>query len=230
MPTHAPSHLVTHFESVSAFLSYPAPGYPGRDPPLESYLSQRRLWSGRGTSRVRLPYTGAITMALKPPFPSLYHYSLVIRGLRPSHGVAPSMVFPTHGCRGVALWSPCFCVIPPWRHPARRRLILVMLPLGDASFGDACAWRHPTWATPALSVTPPGRRLTLSLTSTLTLTLMLTLTLTSSTPGYGTIQVLLFQLVFHSVNCIFLSILFDNLVPLVVHKEITLLFEFGSPF
>ena len=68
------NHLVTHFESVSAFLSYPAPGYPGRDPPLESYLSQRRLWGGRGTSRVRLPYTGAISMALKPHFPSLYHY------------------------------------------------------------------------------------------------------------------------------------------------------------
>ena len=74
VPTHAPNHLVTHFESVSAFLSYPAPGYPGRDPPLQSYLSQRRLWGGRGTSRVRLPYTGAITMALKPPFPSFYHY------------------------------------------------------------------------------------------------------------------------------------------------------------
>ena len=74
VPTHAPNHLVTHFESVSAFLSYPAPGYPGRDLPLESYLSQRRLWGGRGTSRVRLPYTGAITMALKPPFSSLYHY------------------------------------------------------------------------------------------------------------------------------------------------------------
>ena len=74
MPTHAPNHLVTHFKSVSAFLSYPTPGYPGRDPPLESYLSQRRLKGGRGTSRVRLPYTGAITMALKPPFSSLYHY------------------------------------------------------------------------------------------------------------------------------------------------------------
>jgi len=138
VPTHAPNHLVTHFESVSAFPSYPAPGYPGRYPPLESYLSQRHLWGGRGTSRVRLPCPGAITMALKPPFPSLYHYSLVIRGLRPSNGVAPSMVFPTHGCRGVALWSPCFCVIPPWRC-----FLLATLPLGDA-----CAWRHPTWATP----------------------------------------------------------------------------------
>jgi len=30
-----------------------------------------------------------------------------------------------------------------WRRPARRRLILATLPLGDA-----CAWRHPTWAMP----------------------------------------------------------------------------------
>ena len=74
VPTHASDHLVTHFESVSAFLSYPAPGYPGRDHPLGSYLSQRRLWGGRGTSRVRLPYTGVITMALKAPFSPLYHY------------------------------------------------------------------------------------------------------------------------------------------------------------
>ena len=44
-PTHAPNPLVTYFESVSAFLSYPAPGYPGRDLPLESYLSQRRFWA-----------------------------------------------------------------------------------------------------------------------------------------------------------------------------------------
>ena len=97
-----PNHLVTYFESASAFLSYPAPGCPGRDLPLESYLSPRRLWGGRGTSRVRLPSTDAITMALKPPFPSLYYCSLVIQGLGPSHGVAPSMVFPTHGYRGVA--------------------------------------------------------------------------------------------------------------------------------
>ena len=32
MSTHTPKHLVTHFESVFAFPSYPAPGYPGRDP------------------------------------------------------------------------------------------------------------------------------------------------------------------------------------------------------
>ena len=71
--THDPKYLVTYFESVSAFLSYPAPGCPGRDLPLESYLSHRRLWGDRSTSRVRLPYTGTITMALKPPFLSLYH-------------------------------------------------------------------------------------------------------------------------------------------------------------
>ena len=74
VPTHAPKYLATYSESVSAFLSHPAPGYPGRDLPLGSYLSRRRLWGGRGTSRVRLPFTGTITMALKPPFPSLYHF------------------------------------------------------------------------------------------------------------------------------------------------------------
>ena len=102
VPTHAPKHLVTHFESVSAFLSYPAPGYPGRDPPIESYLSQRRLWGSRGTSRVRLPYTGAVTMALKPPFSSLHHYP-GSSGPEAFHGVAPSMVFPAHGYRGTTL-------------------------------------------------------------------------------------------------------------------------------
>ena len=86
VPTHAPNHLVTHFESVSAFLSYPAPGYPVRDPSLESYLSQRCLWGGRGTSRVRMPYIGAITMAFKPPFPSLYHYT----------GLSGPEAFPRH--------------------------------------------------------------------------------------------------------------------------------------
>ena len=81
MPTHAPKHLVTHFESVSTFLSYLAPGCSGRDPPHESYLSQGRLWGGRGTSRVRLLYTGAITMALKPPFSSLYYHPIHSRRL-----------------------------------------------------------------------------------------------------------------------------------------------------
>ena len=74
VPAHAPKPLVTRFESVSTFLSYPAPGYPGRDPPHESYLSQGPLWGDMGTSRVRLLSTGASTMALKPPFFSLYCY------------------------------------------------------------------------------------------------------------------------------------------------------------
>jgi len=138
-----PSHLVTHFESVYAFLSYPAPGYPGRDPPLESYLSQRRLWGSRGTSRVGLPYTGAVTMALKAPFPSLYHYSLVIRGLRPSHGVAPPWSFLPVGvgewrCGHLAfesfhLGNTLLVDALSWRC-----FLLATLPLGDA-----CAWRHP---------------------------------------------------------------------------------------
>ena len=78
VPTHAPKYLVTYFESVSAFLLYSAPGCPGRDFPLELYLPHRRLWGGRSTSRVRLPYTGTITMALKPPFPSLYRCPVLL--------------------------------------------------------------------------------------------------------------------------------------------------------
>jgi len=74
VPTHAPKYLVTYFESVSTFPLCSAPDCPGRDFPLESYLPHRRLWGGRSTSRVRLPYTDVITMALKPPFPSLYHF------------------------------------------------------------------------------------------------------------------------------------------------------------
>ena len=142
VPTHAPNHLVTHFESVSAFLLYPAPGYPGRDLPLESYLSQRRLWGGRGTSRVRLPYTGVVAMALKPPFSPLYYCSLVIQGLGPSHNVAPSMVFPTHGQLGssaVVTLPLCHSILatPSWAAPY----------LGDALLGDALPGRRLTLAT-----------------------------------------------------------------------------------
>jgi len=63
-------------------------------------------------------------------------------------------------------------------------LALVSFYLGDALswrrliFGDASSWRRPVLAMFALGVTPPGRRLTL------------TLTLTLSTPGYGTVQLL----------------------------------------
>ena len=87
-----------------------------------------------------------------------YHYGLeatflfslslprIYRDLRPSHGVAPSMVFPTHGYRGATLWLPYSCDILPWRRPTsatptRRRLILATLPLGNVRLGDACTWR-----------------------------------------------------------------------------------------
>jgi len=136
VPTHAPNHLVTYFESVSAFLSYLAPGYPGRDLPLESYLSQRRLWGGRGSSRVRLPYTGAITMALKPPFPSLYCCSL------PPWPFIPMGIREPHcDCLALTLFNLAT------RSP-RRRLVLAT----------------PWLTTLALSVSSPRQRLALTLT------------------------------------------------------------------
>ena len=130
-----------------------------------------------GTSRVRLLSTGASTMALKPPFSSLIA-TPGCRGLRPSHSVTPSMVFPTHGYRGATLWMPRSGDISPWRRPT----------LATPALGDVLSWRRfllampCPLATPCLGVTSPRQRLMLTLTSTLTLTLTL------STPGYGTVH------------------------------------------
>ena len=145
MPTHAPKHLVTHFESVSTFLTYPAPGYPWRDPPHESYLSQGRLWGGRGTSRVRLLYTGAITMALKPPFSSLY-YCPRLSGFeafpwrRSLHGLSYPWVSGSDTV--IALLLCHFTLATPYLGDA---LSLAMLPLGDAP-----SWRCLHLASPHL--------------------------------------------------------------------------------
>jgi len=103
--------------SVYTFLSYPAPGYPGRDPPHESYLSQGRLWGGMGVSRVRLLSTGAITMALKPPFFSLYCYPGLsgfeaLPRCRSLHGLSYPWV--SGGDTVIAL----LCDIWPWRRPS----------------------------------------------------------------------------------------------------------------
>ena len=105
-----PQHLVTHYESVSTFLSYPAPVYPGRDPSHESYLSEGRLWGGRGTSRVRLLYTGVVTMALKPPFSSLYYYPgssgfEAFPRRRSLHGLSCPWVSGSHTVIALPLWN-----------------------------------------------------------------------------------------------------------------------------
>ena len=141
VPTHAPNHLVTHFESVSAFLLYPAPGYPGRDLPLESYLSQGRLWGGRGTSRVRLPYTGVVAMAWKPPFSPLYY---LFRG-HPGFGAFPRRR-PLHD--GLSY---------PWVSGSSA---VVTLPLCHSILAT------PSWAAPYLGDALPWRRFTLTLTLT----------------------------------------------------------------
>jgi len=54
---------------------------------------------------------------------------LSYRGLRPSRGVTPSMVFPTQGYREVTLSMPG---------------------LATPSLGDSLAWRRPLLATPSL--------------------------------------------------------------------------------
>ena len=124
VPTHAPKPLVTRSESVSTFLSYPTPGYPWAWPSHESYLSQGSPWGDMGTSRVRLLSTGASTMALKPPFSSLYH-CFCARRAQSLHGVTPSMVFPTHGYRGVTPLVACLATPFLGGTLFRRCLILV---------------------------------------------------------------------------------------------------------
>jgi len=134
VPTHALNYLVTYFESVSAFLSHPAPCYPGRDLPLESYLPQRRLGGGRSTSRVKLPYTGTITMALKPPFLSLYRCpglsgpDLPTASLPPWFFLPMGIGEPHRDCLALAL----FDLATTWlaTPSPRRRFLLAMLALG----------------------------------------------------------------------------------------------------
>ena len=123
MPTRALNYLVTYFESVSAFLLYPAPGYPGRDLPLESYLSHRRLWGGRSTSRVRLPYTGTITYGLEATF-------------------SFSLSLP----RVIGTWGLPTASLPPWSflpmgigEPIRDCLALALFDLATPWLGDAIA-------------------------------------------------------------------------------------------
>ena len=145
-----PNHLVTYSESVSAFLLYPAPDCPGRDLPLGSYLSRRRLWGGRGTSRVRVPYPDAITMALKPPLPSLYR----VPGLSGPWGL-PTVSLPPWSFLPMGIGEPhcdCLASCPVCSGDAlvgrrlhlgdalpSRRLALATLPLGDAG-----TWRPST--------------------------------------------------------------------------------------
>ena len=158
-----PKYLATYSESVSAFLSDPAPGYPGRDVPLGSYLSRRRLWGSRGTSRVRLPFTGTITMALKPPFPSLYNFPEISgpeafprrRSLR---GLSYPWVSGNHTM--IALLLHCLTWRRPhlgdaftWATPSLRRRL-------------ALATSCPALATLPLGVSTSGRHLELTLTLT----------------------------------------------------------------
>jgi len=79
VPTHAPQPLVIRPGSVSTLFSYHARGSP---------LGVALSWvvsalgspsGGMGTSQVRLLPTGTRTMALKPPFSSLYYYPEVLR-------------------------------------------------------------------------------------------------------------------------------------------------------
>jgi len=103
VPTHAPNHLVTYFESISAFLSYPAPGYPLG----VTFLLSRICPKGVSRATGVLHESGCPTLVLSLwPWSHLFLLFITApdyRDLRPSHGIAPSTVFPTHGYRGTTL-------------------------------------------------------------------------------------------------------------------------------
>jgi len=106
---------------------------PWARPSHGSYLSQGSPSGGVGTSRVRLPPTGTRTMALKPPFSSLYYCS---EALRPPAVSPPPWSFLPMGIRG---WHRrCLNLAMPHLGDALtwRRLILATLTPGDALSGQ----------------------------------------------------------------------------------------------
>ena len=134
VPTHAPQPLVTRPGGVSTFLSYHARGSP-LGVALSRVVSIPGSPSGGvGTSRVKLPPTGTRTMALKPPFSSLYYCSEVLRLLAMSP--PPRSFLPT-GIGGDAVDALT------WRH-----LSLATPNLATPPLGDAYTWRRLTLATP----------------------------------------------------------------------------------
>ena len=135
VPTHAPQPLLIRPGSVSTLLSYHARG---------SHLGMALSWvvsapgspsGGMGTSQVRLLPTGTRTMALKPPFSSLYYCPEVLRLLAVSP--LPLSSLPM----GIGGWY-------------RRCPTLATPHLGDASswrclhLATLTPWRRPTLATP----------------------------------------------------------------------------------
>jgi len=150
VPTHVPQPLVTRPGSISAFLSYDARGSP---------LGVALSWvvsvpgspkGGVGTSRVRLPPTGTRTMALKPPFSSLYYCPEV---LRPLAVLSPPRSFLPMGIGGWHRRRLNLATPHPGDAYTWRRLILATPTPSDASSwrclhlampapGDACTWRR----------------------------------------------------------------------------------------
>jgi len=133
VPTHAPQPLVTRpgvylpsFRTMHVVhpWAWPSPG---------SYLSQGFSRGGVGISRIGLPPTGTGTMALKPPFSSLYYCSEV-PGPKASLPVPWPLTVPPPPRSSLPVG------IGGWHH---RRPHLV-----TPQHGDTHTWRRPHLVTP----------------------------------------------------------------------------------
>ena len=161
VPTHAPKYLVTFFESVSAFLLYSAPGCPGRDFPLESYLPHGRLCTMEHfTSQVALHW---------------YYY----------YGLEATFSFSLSLPRAIGTWALPTASLPPWSflpmgigEPHRDCLASALFDLATPWLGDALPWRRFLLASLHL-----GDALGWLWLSSRWLWLWL-----SQRPGYGTVQ------------------------------------------
>ena len=177
VPTHAPQPLISCPGSVSTFFSYHARGSP-LGVALSWVVSVPRSPSGGvGSSWVRLPPTSIRTMALKPPFCSLYYCSEVLRPLVVS---PPPRSFLPMGIGG--LHRRCLNLATPYPSGTLtwRRLISATPTPGDASSwrrlhlatpypGDALTWRRLKWSIRWLSSLGPLRGRTIRWLLTLTL-------------------------------------------------------------